>query len=226
MSFSGWSLVFDLDGTLVDTAPDLAGAMNAVLAEQGRRTLPVSDVRHMVGRGARILIETGFAATGAPVTPYESEQHMRRFLEHYGQNLTTGSRLFEGVAETLTALKAEGANLAVCTNKPHALTIRLLEGLDLLAHFPVILGADALPFRKPDPRHFTECVARLGGAPNRAILIGDSETDLQTARNAGAPIVLVDYGYTQTPAKDLGGDALISRFADLPGVLRTLVSGG
>ncbi|MBI1239155.1 MAG: phosphoglycolate phosphatase [Alphaproteobacteria bacterium] len=224
MQLHGTTLVFDLDGTLVDTAPDLAGAMNEVLRQAGRASLPVATVRHLVGRGARVLIERGFAETGEPVSPIEIEAHLKVFLDHYGATLSAQSRVFPGVPETLSAFAEAGAAMAVCTNKPHALSILLLEALDLLDFFPVVLGANALSFRKPDPRHLTECVSRLGGDLSAAFLIGDSQTDLQTARAAGVPCILTDYGYTDVPAAELGADALVSDFAALPATVTRLLA--
>lgn len=224
MSLNGVSLIFDLDGTLVDTAPDLAGAMNAVLARAGRPALPVADVRHMVGRGAKVLIETGFARTGSALPADALEDHFNFFLTHYDANIALESRPFPDVHETLSRLLDDGAKLAVCTNKPHALTLKLLDQLALARYFPVVRGADAQPYRKPDPRHLLDCVADLGGDAKRAVMVGDSEVDAGAAQAAKVPVVLVDYGYTALPVHEIGGDAVISHFADLPGVARRLLA--
>jgi phosphoglycolate phosphatase len=224
MSLNGVSLIFDLDGTLVDTAPDLAGAMNAVLARAGRPNLPASEVRNMVGRGARVLIETGFARTGKPLDASEINAHFAIFIEHYDANLTRESRPFPGVVQALKQLKEAGAKLAVCTNKPQGLTVKLLAQLDLDGFFEAVLGADARPYKKPDPRHLLDCVTLLGGSAERAVMIGDSETDVGAARAAKVPVILVDYGYTAIPVPELGGDAIISNFAELAGVTERLLS--
>lgn len=223
MSLNGVSIIFDLDGTLVDTAPDLAGAMNAVLARAGRPAIPVADVRHMVGRGAKVLIETGFARTGKPLPADALDDHFRFFLTHYDANLTVESRPFPDVHETLSRLLEGGAKLAVCTNKPHALTVKLLDQLALAHYFVAVRGADFQPYRKPDPRHLLDCVADVGGDPKRAVMVGDSEVDAGAAKAAKVPVVLVDYGYTAIPVRDIGGDAVISDFAELPAVTRRLL---
>lgn len=223
MSLNGVSIIFDLDGTLVDTAPDLASAMNAVLERAGRRAIPASEVRHMVGRGARVLIETGFARTGTPLATEDLSAQVAHFLEHYEANLSRQSRPFSGVPEVLSRLLSLGAKLAVCTNKPHSLTLKLLTQLDLSNVFGAVLGADARPYRKPDPRHLLDCVALLGGAAERSVMVGDSETDVAAARAAGVPIILVDYGYTSIPVAELGGDRVISAFAELPGAIEEIL---
>ncbi|NWH07221.1 MAG: HAD-IA family hydrolase [Alphaproteobacteria bacterium] len=219
MKIQGLAIAFDLDGTLVDTAPDLTAATNAVLARAGRRRLDEHVVRHLVGRGARALIEAGFAHTGAAVDPASIEGHVEAFLDFYGRNLSANSRPFPGVRETLQSLQDEGALLSVCTNKPHPLAMQLLAELELLSFFDVVIGARALPFRKPDPRHLLECITRSGGDKAFAVMVGDSETDVAAARNAAVPVILVDFGYTAIPAAELGGDALISQFdALLPAI--------
>jgi phosphoglycolate phosphatase len=216
------TVVFDLDGTLADTAPDLAGAMNAVLVEAGRPALPVDHVRRMVGRGARILIETGFKATGAAVDGAQLDAMLSHFLEHYAENIDRTSKLFPGAREAVAALKADGCRVGVCTNKPIALTELLLERLDFRSPFGSVRGADSAPYKKPDPQHFFDVVDDLGGDRTRAVLIGDSETDAKTARAAGVPCILVRFGYTEIPVDDLGGDIVIDDFAQLHGALRTL----
>ncbi len=147
---SPFTLVFDLDGTLVDTAPDLTAAMNHVLRRAGRPPVPDADVRHMVGRGARKLIERGFASTGEPVREDELDAHMAEFLAYYGDNVAARSVPFPGAAEAVAAFKRRGHRLGVCTNKPEALTLKLLDALDLRRMFDAVLGADTLPVRKPD----------------------------------------------------------------------------
>lgn len=210
------TLVFDLDGTLVDTAPDLSGAMNAVLAAHGRRPVPPADVRHMVGRGARALIERGFASTGDPATPEAIDGYFQHFLTHYGAHIADESVPFPGAREVLAALAADGHRLGICTNKPEKLSRALLDALDLSAVFDAVLGADTLSVRKPDPRHLLETIAQLGGDPARAIMIGDSEVDAETAKAAGVPLIIFTFGYTALDPKDFGADALLHDYAQLP----------
>jgi phosphoglycolate phosphatase len=210
------TLVFDLDGTLVDTAPDLSGAMNAVLAAHGRRAVPPDEVRHMVGRGARALIERGFAATGDPAPPEAIDGYMREFIVHYAAHIADHSRLFPGALEALNGFAAQGHRLGICTNKPEGLTLALLKALGLSPLFGAVLGADSLQVRKPNPIHLLETIARLGGDPARAIMIGDSEVDAETAKAAGVPLVIFTFGYTALDPKSFGADALLHGYEELP----------
>jgi len=212
-------VVFDLDGTLVDTAPDLAGALNHTLAHAGRPPVSVDEVRHMVGLGAARLIERGMEATGGLPDAAGCAALLQVFLAHYGHNLSVESRPFPNVVTTLEALAAAGVSLAVCTNKPEAMARRLLADLDLDRLLPVILGGDSLLVKKPDAAHLLTTLDRMGGTRTSAVMVGDSETDLAAARNAGVPVVLVSFGYTVIPAADLGADAMIDDFADLIAVL-------
>ena len=216
------AIVFDLDGTLVETAPDLHGALVHVLAENGRRSVALEDVRHMVGDGARAMLERGFAATGGGLEGQAFEAAFQLFLRHYGANVARLSRTFEGVEEVLAGLQEAGAALGVCTNKPQALTEALLEELALDEHFGAVVGGDALPVRKPDPAHLKATLDQLnrGGAP--AVMVGDSRNDVAAARGAGLPVVLVSFGYTSIPVRDLGADIVIDHFRDLPAALAEL----
>ena len=214
------ALIFDLDGTLADTAPDLLGATNAVLRARERPPLDLTSLRHMVGFGARALIFQAMEASGAPVTEEEMPPLVEIFLEHYRAHIADDSFLFPGVTETLTALKQDGARLAVLTNKPQELTDLLLPRLGIENLFAAIYGAGRKSYTKPDPRIFHDVVEDCGGGP--AVMIGDSITDLNTARAASAPCVLVSYGFTPVPARDLGGDAVIDDFTQLPQALRDL----
>ena len=215
-------IVFDLDGTLIDTAPDLTAAMNHVLTQLDRPTLAEEDVRHMVGHGARMLLRRGLSASGPEPSDAEIEALVPAFLDFYGVHVADRSVPFPGMTEALDELQGEGARFAICTNKPEALSVSLIEALGLTERFPVIVGADTLPVRKPDPRPLQHAVEQLGGALGQTIYVGDSETDLKTARAAGVPIILVSWGYTPVPASGLGGDVLIERFSDLPEAIRAL----
>ncbi|MCC6920636.1 MAG: phosphoglycolate phosphatase [Alphaproteobacteria bacterium] len=219
-----WTLVFDLDGTLVDTAPDLCGAMNAVLALHDRAPVPIAEVRHMVGRGARVLMERGFAFTGAPAGGAQLDGLFEAFLAHYAAHIADESVPFPGARETLAALRAQGHGLGICTNKPERLSHALLDALDLGPFFGAVLGADTLPVRKPDPRHLLETIARLGGDPERAVMIGDSETDAETARAAGVPLVIFTFGYTALDPQTFGADALLHGYDELPAALDRIMA--
>jgi phosphoglycolate phosphatase len=208
------ALVFDLDGTLVDTAPDLLSATNAVLRSDGRAEVDPATLRHMVGFGARSLITQAFAATGAPVEAARLPELVERFLVHYRAHIADESVPFPGVEETLERLMAEGRPMAVLTNKPQEMADLLLTALGFDRFFPVIYGAGRMSYVKPDARIFHDVVRELGAA--RAIMIGDSVTDVATARAAMAPVILVSYGYTPEPAERLGGDAVTDDFRQVP----------
>jgi phosphoglycolate phosphatase len=214
------ALIFDLDGTLVDTAPDLLGATNAVLAAQGRRPIDPASLRHMVGFGAASLITQAFAATGPAVTQEALPGLIEIFIAHYRDHIADFSRPFAGVEETLKALKADGARLGVLTNKPAELTGPLLDRLGMTSLFAAIYGAGRKRYTKPDPRIFHDVVEDCGGGP--AVMIGDSITDLATAQAAGAPCILMSYGYTPVPARELGADRVLDDFAQLPAALKKM----
>jgi len=217
------ALIFDLDGTLVDTAPDLLGAMNAVLTQQGRPLVEPETLRHMVGFGAASLIRQAMAATGEPVTEEHLPALVDDFVVHYRQHLADGSAPFPGVVETLAALRRDGVKMAVLTNKPHELTLPLLELLDLAKYFGAIHGAGRFSYVKPDPRVFHHVVEELAGDPNApAVMIGDSTTDAKTARAAKAPVILLSYGYTPDPVETLGADAVTDDFVQIPALVRGL----
>lgn len=216
------ALIFDLDGTLVDTAPDLLGATNAVMRSQGLPLIPPSTLRHMVGFGARSLIEQAMEAVNRPVTPDQLPPLLDVFMAHYRAHIADESVLFPGVTETLRTLKDGGARLAVLTNKPQDMADLLLPKIGIAHFFSEIYGAGRMSYVKPDARIFHDVVRDVGGAEGGAVMIGDSITDLQTARAAQVPCILLSYGYTPIPAKDLGADLVLEDFADLPKALRTV----
>ena len=218
------AIIFDLDGTLVDTAPDLLAALNAVLVVEGHEPIVPKDLRHIVGHGAKAMFEHALLRTGAPVTPERLAALTDRFLAHYRVNIARGSRPFPGVPETLDLLTAQGAGLGVCTNKAQDLTELLLSELKLTRHFPAIIGGGRTPYSKPDPRHVLEVVTALKGRRDRAVLVGDSQIDVTAARAAGIPVIVMSYGYTPVPVAELGADAIVDDFADLPAIISRLVS--
>jgi phosphoglycolate phosphatase len=218
--FQSPALIFDLDGTLADTAPDLLGATNAVLAARDRPLLDLAHLRHMVGFGARVLISQAMEASGAPAREEEMPALVEIFLVHYRAHIADGTRLFPHVAETLKSLKAQDTRLGVLTNKPQELTDPLLPLLGLEGLFAAVYGAGRKPYTKPDPRIFHDVVTDCGGG--RAVMIGDSITDLNTARAAGAPCILMSYGFTPVPASQLGADMVLDDFADLPDAITRL----
>ena len=212
---AGATIVFDLDGTLIETAPDLVGTLNVLLAREGIAALPVDKARTMIGQGARALISRGFAEAGAPLGEVKLSALFDDFIAHYRAHIADHSRPFPGLLEAMDAIDAAGATMAVCTNKPTDLSIALLDALDMSHRFAAIVGPDAAPAQKPDARHLLTTIARAGGDPARAVMVGDSVSDARAARGAGTPLVLVSFGYTETPAAELGPDILIDHFDEL-----------
>ncbi len=211
----GAVVAFDLDGTLVDTAPDLIGTLNVLLKEEGLPPQPLSEARPFIGRGARWLIERGFEAAGQHLHPARVQPLFERFIEHYQAHIADESRPFPGCEAALDVLKARGAKLCVCTNKLTGLSESLLAGLDLAHRFEAVIGADAAPAIKPDPRHLQAAVDAVGGDIRRTIMVGDAATDAGAAKAAKAGLILVSFGYTEIPAADLDPDILIHSFDDL-----------
>jgi len=210
-------LLFDLDGTLVDTLPDLTNALNEVLSERGHAPLSPADVKPMVGDGMAMLLRRGFAARGA--TPAEAEAMQPRFIAVYEAAATRLSRPYPGVAETLAALRRAGYATAVCTNKPQHATGAVLRGTGLDTLFDGWAGGDRFAVRKPDPGHLLSLVAALGGEAARAAMIGDSENDALAAHAAGLPLFLMRYGYARADVATLGPACVLDRFAELPAAL-------
>lgn len=209
------TIVFDLDGTLAETAPDIIGTLNVVLDREGLAPLPVSKARDLVGAGARALIERGFKVYGRPLSPEKLEELFQVFLEVYAGRVADASHLYDGVLGALDELAASGHRLAVCTNKPERHSLLLLEALGVTRRFAAIAGRDTYPFFKPDARHLTLTIEAAGGDVHRAIMIGDSRTDILTARNAGLPVICVPFGYTDVPIETLEPDAVIQHFDEL-----------
>ena len=215
------TIIFDLDGTLVDTAPDLCAALNHALGVLGRVPVPAEAVRHMVGHGARKLLENGLAATGA-VSPELVEAGVVPFLAYYADHIADGSRPFDGVEAALDALTAAGCRLAICTNKPVRLSQALVSALGWDGRFVANLGFDSVPKPKPDPNHLFATITAAGGDPRDTIFVGDSITDTTTARAADIPVIAVTFGFSDRPAVELGADRLIDHYDDLLPALRDL----
>jgi phosphoglycolate phosphatase len=219
------TVVFDLDGTLVDTAPDLCAALNHALVALGRPAVPVEAARDMAGQGARRLLEKGLAASGA-ATPALVEAGLPHFMAYYASHIADGSQIYPGVETALDALAAAGCRLAICTNKPAALSAALVSALGWDGRFGANLGFDSVPAPKPDPAHLFAAIAAVGGDPARTIYVGDSITDTTTARAAGIPIVVVSFGFSDQPVAELGGDAVIDHYDALLPALSDLVRQG
>jgi phosphoglycolate phosphatase len=222
-ALAGAVIAFDLDGTLVDTAHDLVGTLNWLLKAEGLAPLPLSEARPFIGRGARWLIERGFTAANAPLKPTEVQPLFDRFLEHYADHIADESRPFPGCVAALETLKAEGARLVVCTNKLSGLSENLLDALDMSRLFEAVIGADRTPAIKPDPRHLLTAIAEVGGDRKRAIMVGDAGTDAGAAIAAKVPLILVSFGYTETPVAQLGADIVIDHYGELPDACERLL---
>ena len=207
--------VFDLDGTLADSAPDLIATLNVIMREEGLPEVPLDRARDMIGAGSRAMIERGFELARKELAPARSDALFRRFLTIYADNLCVGSRLFDGVASSLDRLAGSGYRLAVCTNKVELHSRRLLEQLGVADRFAAICGRDTFPWYKPDPRHLTMTIEAAGGDASRAVMVGDSRTDIDTAKAAGIPVIAVPFGYTDVPVADLEPDTVIQSYAEL-----------
>ena len=213
------TVVFDLDGTLVDTLPDIAAAANAALAEQGRRALTRDEVRRLIGSGGRVLMKNAFAATGEPATGARIEAAFAGYIAAYEAAPVARSAPFPGVRAALEGLAGRGVRLAVCTNKPDHLARIVLETFGLAGFFAGVVGADTLAVRKPRPEPLLEAVARAGGAGRKAAMVGDSPIDAGAARAAAIPFVAVSFGYCPVPVAALGADAVIDGFDELAGAI-------
>lgn len=215
------AVVFDLDGTLVDTLPDLHAAVAALLAE---RSLPVpmaEAVRRMIGDGARKLVERSLAWSGAALDEAAIEAAHARFLAIYNAAPCRDSRVFDHAETALAALEAVGLALGICTNKPQGPTDAILARLGLEARFRAVVGGDAVIRRKPHPDHLRAVLERLGARPDHAVMVGDSRNDLLAARGCGMRCILVDFGYSADPVATLGADRVIGDLAVLPAILRS-----
>lgn len=216
------AVVFDLDGTLVDTAPDLVAALNWVLAKHDRPAIGVARVRALIGNGARVMLERGFAATGGALDAPGMQAAVAEFLDYYGRHLADTSRPFPGAALTLDALKAQGCLLGVCTNKFEHLSVELLRRLDMGHYFATVCGGDTLGVRKPHGGHILGTLGRMGAPSDAAVMVGDSANDVIAARAARVPVVAVDFGYSATPAAELKPDLVIGHLSELPAALALL----
>ena len=219
------TVVFDLDGTLVDTAPDLIAALNALFEREGIDPVPFMQARQFIGGGARKLIERGLAAKGRALTAGEADRLYAVYVSSYEERIAELSRPFPGVEDALDALAARGFRLAVCTNKLERLSIKLLDALDMSRRFAAICGQDTFGVQKPDPRILTATVETAGGRSGSALLVGDSATDIATARAANMPVIAVDFGYTETPVARHRPDRLISHYDELPAAVADVIEG-
>lgn len=217
------TIIFDLDGTLVDTAPDLLLALNHVLAGFNGGALTLAHVRSMVGQGARALVIEGLKFLKIEADEGLVDRLTDAFLVYYSDNVAVESRLFPALSTLLPDYRQRGVRLGVCTNKLERPSVKLLGALGVADTFHTIVGRDTLDVMKPDPRTLTSTIDRAGGRPERTVYVGDSITDVQTARAAAIPCILVSFGYTVTPVHELGGDLVIDHFEELDGAIAKLL---
>ncbi|CCB65443.1 MULTISPECIES: HAD family hydrolase [unclassified Hyphomicrobium] len=218
----GWTIVFDLDGTLIDTAPDLAEATNHVLSTLGLERINEMEIRPFVGHGALAMIDGAVKAHGRKLPERELHDLFEVFLTYYSAHIADRSVPYPHIVAALDGLKAEGATLAVCTNKMEAQARAVLEALKLDGYFSALTGRDSLGAYKPDPRHLTGTIALAGGQPGKSIMIGDSETDIRTAKAAQVPVVAVSFGYSIDPVLSFGPDVIINDYRELRGAIGKL----
>lgn len=213
--------VFDLDGTLVDTAVDLIAALDYVMVPEGFRATPVDDARSLLGAGARAMISRALAAQEVEVSPGKLEEMFQRFLNYYESRIADDSQLYPGVVEALDVLSARGGFFAVCTNKTERPARLLLEKLGVSERFAFICGQDTFGVAKPNPTALLRTIEASRGEISRTLMIGDSQTDIATAKAAGVPVIAVDFGYTERPVEEFWPDRVISHFDELPDAAAT-----
>ena len=218
------TLVFDLDGTLVDTAPDLINALNFVLDREGLPPVPLQSARNMIGAGARKLIERGLELEGRVAGIDDISRLTADFIDYYAAHIADASRPFDGLENALDDLQALGYRFAVCTNKLEWLSKRLLDQLGLSSRFSAICGADTFGISKPDPAILQQTILRAGGQLSSSIMVGDAGPDIGVARRAGIPVIGVGFGYTDVPIADLKPDRLINHMRELPAAVRSLAA--
>ncbi|MEE8499109.1 MAG: HAD family hydrolase [Kiloniellales bacterium] len=219
---NGPVLICDLDGTLIDSLPDLAAAVGELLAGEGRPPLAPEAIGAMVGDGVAKLIERALAATGGAPAPDELAALVRRYLPIYEARMTELTRPYPGAIEALRALKGAGWRLAVCTNKPERLSRAILAALGFEGLIEALAGGDSFPVKKPDPGHPLGLLARMHAQPGSAVMLGDGQNDVLAARRANLPVIAIAHGYGAVPALDLGADLVIETFSELPGALAAL----
>ncbi|MDR3514336.1 MAG: phosphoglycolate phosphatase [Azospirillaceae bacterium] len=216
------AVVFDLDGTLIDSVSDIGTATNLLLARHGRTPLPIERYRDLVGDGSGKLLQYAFAATGAPLPKEQLNDVLDEFLIDYARVPALPACLYPGVVETLDALARAGIRLGVCTNKPERISHKVLAEIGLTGYFGAVCGGDTLTVRKPDPATLRHVLTQLDAPAGAAVMVGDSGNDVALARAAGVAVVAVSYGYPRMPVARLGADQLIDNFAELPRALESL----
>jgi phosphoglycolate phosphatase len=217
-------IVFDLDGTLVDSAPDLIDTLNVIIGREGLAPLPLEQGRTYVGRGGKIMLRRGLAAGGMEVSDARLDELFAAFLAYYDDHLTVKTRFYPGVEAALDGLAAAGHGLAICTNKIERPSKKLIAELGATARFRAICGQDTFPVSKPNAGALRLTIEKAGGDPARAIMVGDTETDILTAKAAGLPVIAVDFGYAPEPVAKLGPDIVISHFDELNAAVEAMTA--
>ncbi len=221
---TGVTVVFDLDGTIANTAPDLIDAANAALLAHGFDRAEAKAIKTGVGYGTKAMLRAALVSMGREADDSLMQAMADELVRHYEANICKKTYLFAGFTGARRTLRDAGAKLALCTNKNEVLALKLLDELRLLHVFDAIAGRDTFAFHKPDPRHITEVIRLAGGDPARAVMVGDSETDVAAAQAAGIPVVAVRFGYASVPVEDLGATAIIDHFRELPSVVQRLAA--
>lgn len=223
MSYKDVSIIFDLDGTLVDSAPDLLNAVNHVMEQTGRKPISLEVLRSIIGKGGRVMLCKALESNGEELSEEELQPLLQMFLEYYTANIAVDSKPFDGLIQVLDMLQESGAKLGVCTNKREHLAVKVLEELGLKKYFSEIVGPDTLGVSKPHPGHILGTIEKINGNPEKAIMIGDGSPDILAAQAASVPVVAVTFGYTDVPIKELNPDVTIDHFAELPDILKTIL---
>lgn len=218
------AIVWDLDGTLAESAPDLAVALNAVLEAHGKARHEVDEVRLMIGGGVPKLIERGFRKSGSPLDEKELERIVPQFMEIYSACATDQTYLVDHAREALEHFAKLGVKQGLCTNKPISVTRKIIAALDIERYFGSVIGGDSTLARKPDPLPLCTCIENLGVSPRNAVMVGDSGADVGAARAAGVPVILVPDGYTGVPAGELGADLVVRNLGEVPGKIQELLA--
>ena len=216
------AIAFDLDGTLINSVPDVRAAINRLLVSEGRSEISLEQTLSLVGQGARVMVEQAMALGGGAPPPDALDYMVETYIGFYQRHPADLTTIYPGVVEVLESLAARGIPMAICSNKPFVMTKLVLETLGLDRFFDAVTGGDNVPHRKPDGRHVTHTLDLMGGRHSHAVMVGDSETDVAAGKDAGLPVIAVTYGYTHVPVGELGADVLIDRFSDLPAALDAL----
>jgi len=216
------AIAFDLDGTLINSVPDVRAAINRLLVSEGRSEISLEQTLSLVGQGARVMMEQAMTLGGVAPAPDALDRIVETYIGFYKDHPADLTTIYPGVVEVLESLAARGIPMAICSNKPFVMTKLVLKTLGLDQYFDAVTGGDNVPHRKPDGRHVIHTLDLMGGRHTHAVMVGDSETDVDAGKDAGLPVVAVTYGYTHVAVADLGADVLIDRFSDLPDALDTL----